>query len=510
MDISNGLVQNIFFSRLAFLGDKTAFYDYDLQRSYTFKEVNERSDRAAAFLTQKLHIQKGDRVGVCALNRIEFFDMFFACYKTGIILTTYNGKLMDWELADMIRNEDPGIVFTDRYYKDKVSALRSDFDLKCGQICFDDNGPDGYDAVLSCEDSFPVNEPEMEDILMLIHTGGTTGIPKAAKLSYRAIVFNAVTKILSHELNSSDLVYLTTPLFHTAAWNSVALAFFLAGGTVVLKRRFDVEHVFDIIDRFKPTVFISVPTIYTKIAEDPRFETTDFSSIRSMWCGASMLQMSLFEKYDRKNLPLCNSYGLTECGPSNFTFPVRLTTQEMLRKKAGFVGKPYQFNKVRVVDDEGNPVGPNTPGDLEFAGPLTFSGYWNHEEETRNVVKGEWVSTGDIALYDEDGFYKIVGRKKNMFISGGENIFSVEIENVLLTMDDIKDCGVIGVEDNYWGEVGKAYIVPREKGTLTEEAVIAFCRTKLPSIKIPKQFVFLDALPRNDSGKLLYRELEKL
>lgn len=509
MNTTNGFVHNIYMCRSAFLGDKTAIYDYDLKRAYSYKEIDERSDRVAACLTQVYHVEKGERIGICALNRVEFFDLFFACYKTGIILSTYNGKLMDWELSQLIENETPKLVFADSTYIEKINGVRKERLAAFEVIDLDaENG--GIGRFLSYDGAFTAYEPDMEDILMLIHTGGTTGLPKAAMISYRAIVFNSVSTILSHELNSSDVTYLMLPLFHTAAWNSISLGMFLAGGKIILKKKFDVSETYDIIQNERPSFLLAVPTIYVRLAEDPRFETTDFSCIKSLRCGAAPLPMALFETYDRKNLPLCNSYGLTECGPSNFSFPMRLTSQETLRRKAGFVGRPYHFNKVRIVDEQGEPVSPNTPGDLEFSGPLTFSGYWNNEEESVNARDGEWVRTGDIAICDEEGFYKIIGRRKNMFISGGENIFPIEIENILMAMDEVEDCGVIGVEDSCWGEVGKAFIRLRDGAGITEEDIRARCKKKLPSIKIPKYIAFVKELPRNGVGKLMYARLHEM
>lgn len=506
-----GFVSNIYGNRVPFLGDKTAVYDFDSKKKYSYTMLDQRSDRVAAYLTKVMGVKKGDRVSICALNRVEFFDLFFAAYKTGIILSTYNGKLMDWELARLIHNETPKVIFTDRYYNEKMLRVHAQTaEDRFVLVNLDEDTGISYRDMLNTEEDPDTFDPDPEDILMLIHTGGTTGLPKAAMLSYRSIVFNSISTVLSHGLTDADTTYLMLPLFHTAAWNSISLGAFLAGGEVIIKKAFNDDDAYQIIEEERPSFLLGVPTIYKRMAEHPKFHTTDFSCIKSMRCGAAPLPMSLFEIYDAKNLPLCNSYGLTECGPSNFSFPMRLTGQDVLRAKAGFVGRPYYFNRVRVVDEEDRPLPPNTPGELQFSGPLVFSGYWNNEEETRLVTKGEWTATGDIAIYDEEGFYKIIGRKKNMFISGGENIFPIEIENVLMRLEAVQDCAVIGVEDSHWGEVGKAFIQVKTDCVISEKEIYDYLKRMLPTIKIPKYIVFIDRIPRNDVGKLLLETLREM
>lgn len=510
MDFWSGLVYNFYGNRNAFLRDKEAVYDYDRNLHVTYGELEERSSRIAGYLTRQLGVKKGDRIGICACNRVEFFDLFFAAYKTGAILTTYNGLLMPWELKELFNNETPAAIFCDSVYQEKLESFRQELDFTPRFIGLDAEGEAGYRHMLETQEMPVLTDPDPEDILMLIHTGGTTGTPKAAMISYRAVVCNSISTVLSHNLSPADTTYLMLPLFHTAAWNSISLGVLLAGGKIVLKKRFDAEEAYDIIEKERPTFLLGVPTMYTRLSLSPRFETTDFSSIRSMRCGAAPLPMALFETYDARNLPLCNSYGLTECGPSNFSFPMRLVGQEELRRKAGAVGQPYYFNKVRIVDDQDRELPPGLAGELQFSGPLTFSGYWNNPEETARVIHGDWIATGDIAVCDEDGYYTIIGRKKHMFISGGENIFPIEIENILMKHPAVQDCCVIGVEDSHWGEVGKALVqlVPGKPATAQE--LSDFMKEYLPTIKRPRYIGFVEKIPRNSVGKLLLKEAEAL
>lgn len=510
MDFWSGLVYNFYGNRNTFLKDKEAIYDYDRDLHVTYGELDQRSSRVAGFLTKRLGVKKGDRIGICSCNRVEFFDLFFASYKTGAILTTYNGLLMPWELKEILNNETPAIVFCDSVYQEKLESFCQELTHPPLLIGLDQEGERGYRQMLQTTEKPDPYEPDPEDILMLIHTGGTTGTPKAAMISYRAVVCNSISTVLSHNLSPSDTTYLMLPLFHTAAWNSISLGLLLAGGKIVLKKRFDVDETYDIIEKERPTFILGVPTMYKRLSLSPKFETTDFSSIRSMRCGAAPLPMALFEIYDAKNLPLCNSYGLTECGPSNFSFPMRLVGQDKLREKAGAVGQPYYFNKVRIVDEHGCTVSPGHPGELQFSGPLTFSGYWNNPEETAKAIHGDWVTTGDIAVCDIDGYYTIIGRKKNMFISGGENIFPIEIENILMKHPAVQDCCVVGVEDAHWGEVGKALVQTVPGREVNPEELSQFMKQYLPTIKRPKYVEFVEKIPRNSVGKLVLKDVEAM
>ena len=507
MDYDVSSIYNFFGNKMTFCADREAIFEYDTSRHFTYRDIRRRSLHVASYLVRKLGLKKGDRVGICAQNCIEFFDLFFAAYKTGIILTTYNGGLTERELSVLVGNEVPSVLFCCDIYQEKWKSICAELDKPPILINLDELGPDNYEKCLNEPIDLPDFLPCAEDILMLIHTGGTTGIPKAAMLSYRAITNNSISTVLTHNLTPNDATYLLLPLFHTAAWNSVALGILLAGGKLVLKRKFDVEVTYDIIESIRPSFLLGVPTIYQALARSPRFQTADFSSLKALRCGAAPLPMALFRIYDARNLPLCNAYGLTECGPSNFSFAMHLVTQEILRAKAGSVGQPMYYNRVRIVDDNGTEVMPGQPGELQFSGPLVFSGYWNNPEETQKVISGNWVSTGDIATCDKDGFYFIIGRKKNMFITGGENIFPVEIEDVLIQHPSVQDCCVIGVDDCHWGEVGKAFVQLHPGCVETVESISSYLAKYLPTIKQPKYISFVDAIPRNSVGKLLLSEV---
>ncbi len=512
-EYDNSLIYNFFNNKMYFFKDREAVFDYDEGRHYTYGELDRRSDCIGTWLKEKLGLQPGQRIGICCCNREEYYDLFLAAYKQGFILTTYNGKLKEWELARLMENETPAVVFTGTGYYDSVNGACRLLP-RSRPLCVDFDQDGGYEfqykTLLQTEAKKATFQGKPEDILMLIHTGGTTGLPKAAMLSCRSIVCNAISTSLTHNLTPGDSTYLMLPLFHTAAWNSVSLAVLASGGRIVIKRKFDVDQAFDIIEKERPTFLLGVPTIYHSMLHSSRFEKVDFSSVRALRCGAASLPPALFHAYDQRGLQICNAYGLTECGPSNFSFPMNLITPDLLRKKVGSVGIPMYFNRVRIVDSQGHEQPAGEKGELWFSGCLGFSGYWNHPEETDKIRQGEWIATGDIAYCDEDGFYYIVGRKKRMFVSGGENIYPVEIENILMEYPEIRDCAVSGVEDPRWGEVGIALVQMKPGETLDTDRLSAYLKTRLSTIKCPKYILPVENIPRNTTGKLLTGEVEQM
>jgi fatty-acyl-CoA synthase len=244
--------------------------------------------------------------------------------------------------------------------------------------------------------------------------------------------------------------------------------------------------------------------------EQPEFETTDWSSVKWVMSGAAPTPIQVMEKFWEKGIKICSGYGLTEGGPMNLGTPAQLMTMEQLKEKYMAVGIPFHFTVAKIVDDNGIEVGVEESGELIFSGPQVFSGYWKNEAETKKTFRDGWVYTGDIAKKDRDGFYYIVGRKKNMYISGGENVFPPEIERVLYDMEEVHECCVIGVPDEKWGEVGKAIIALKPGKQAVKEQVIAFLNTRLARYKIPRYVTFVPEVPKNTVGKIVAQDVVKL
>jgi fatty-acyl-CoA synthase len=492
-----------------------AIYDAENDVNYTYEDLELRSNKLAWFLTQKLGMKKGDRIGFCALNDVSFFDAFYVTFKTGIIITTYNLMLRDKELFSLIEMEEPRVIF----YSPEcvfVAMVLKENGFKQEFICLGEK-QDGdnycYQDIMDIEDWQPVTPPadlNYEDIQMLIHTGGTTGKPKAAMISFRSIFYNALVDILYLHCSENDAAIQTLPLFHTAGWNVLSLALLYVGGRLILVRGFNAEKVLQLIRDEKPTVGISVETMYKGMALHPDFEKTDFSCYRFLLAGASPTGREILEMYWNKGVKLVNSYGMTEVGPNNMSFPTFVTIDEV-REKWNSCGLPAPFNQLRIVDENGNDVRQGERGELLFNGKLLFSGYWKNPEATQNVFRDGWVHTGDMGYLDADGYCYISGRKKNMFISGGENIFPQEIEDCIMNIPGILEVCIIGVPDPKWGEVGRALVVMAPDAPEIEREIIEkTVKREFSSLKVPKFITFLESVPKNSIGKRDTNKIKQL
>ncbi len=501
--------------RVRFSSNHEAIYDYDAGKHYTYADMDKRSDKLSWFLTAKLGLQKGDRIGFCATNSVAFIDAYYATFKTGIIITTYNCLLREKELFALISNEAPKVIFYSAEFAFTVVSLReAGFEQEF--ICLDDILGEGdnftYPQIMAMEDYEIVQPPELdyEDIQMLIHTGGTTGQPKAAMMSFRALFYNCVVDVMGFQLTENDTAILTLPLFHTAGWNVLTLPTLFIGGRIIVMRGFNPERVLKAIREEKPTIGISVETMYKAMAMHPDFGKTDFTCYRFLVSGAAPTGKELLELYWNRGVKIVNAYGMTEIGPSNMCHPIGLMSIDMVREKWNSCGIPAPFNQVRFLDDEGNDVPCGERGELVFNGKLLFSGYWNNPEATAEMLKDGWVHSGDMGYLDEDGFCYISGRKKNMFISGGENIFPQEIEDVIMTIPGVLEACIIGVPDQKWGEVGKVLIVTVPGAEVSREDIVKKVKNELSSIKVPKYVSFVDSVPKNAAGKRDLNELREV
>jgi fatty-acyl-CoA synthase len=344
-----------------------------------------------------------------------------------------------------------------------------------------------------------------EDIAALIFTGGTTGTPKAAAISHRQIAWNTLNTVI-HDLRHGDRYLNVFPLFHTGGLFVYTVPLAILGGTTILVRQFDAAQTLDLIARERVTVFAGVPTMYQMMQAAPNWDTADMSSLRFCTSGGAPLPLSLIEAY-RKAKGVCfkQGFGMTEFGPGVFAL-----APEDAERKAGSIGRPNFFVEAAVVDEQGQKLPPDTPGELVLRGPSGSSGYFGNPEATAASRDAEgWFHTGDIARQDAEGYFFIVDRKKDMFISGGENVYPAEIEQALYAHPAVAMCAVVGVPDPKWGEVGVACVVLKPDMTATEPELIAFLRDRLAGYKVPKAVRFFDALPISAAGKLLKRELRE-
>jgi fatty-acyl-CoA synthase len=496
--------------------DKLAIIDAgkDPELWLTYREWNQRVNRLANWLRQEAGVASKDRVAILARDGIEHLDLIYACGKLGAIHTALNWRLHWRELVGLIEDTTPQVLLYSDDFKEVVGQVEAeirDSGFAIGHyLHIEGDGIAGsldYESTIGTSPDTPVTceTLEKEDIACLIFTGGTTGLPKGAMISHRQINWNVLNTVI-HDLTHDDVYLCVFPLFHAGGLFAYMSSQVVFGNTSILTRQFNPQQVLELIERDKVTVFGAVPTMYQMLTQAPNWEQADLSSLRFCTSGGAPLPVPLVEKYGQeKGVRFKQGFGMTEFGPGIFA----LAPEDAIRK-AGSIGRPNFHVDARVMDDDNNPLGPNQVGELVLKGPSYCSGYFGNPEASAEAVDdGGWFHTGDMAQYDEGWYFYIVDRKKDMFISGGENVYPTEIEAVLYKHPAVHMCAVIGVPDARWGEVGQACVVLRPGMTATEEELIAFLQDHLARFKVPKSVEFMDELPISAAGKILKRQLKK-
>ncbi|SHJ81325.1 AMP-binding protein [Paramaledivibacter caminithermalis] len=503
-----GWIGNYSYFRARISPNKEAVYDLDNDIHYTYYDLENRSNIVANYLAEKLNVTKGDRVAFITRNCVELIDAYYATSKLGAILVPYNARLSINELEQLIKNESPKILFYEEIFKDTVNELKKRVEISKYIVLLNAKEKTDdlhYEEIINYENDKMrfCSELDFEDAHLIIHTGGTTGLPKGAMISHRAMLFNSINEVITWNISHNDSAHILLPLFHTGGWNLLTLPLLHAGGRIIINKQFDPKLALKIINDEKPTFVFGAATIFRMMINLPEFETTDFSSVKWIMAGAAPTPINIMQKFWNKGIRFVLGYGMTEAGPNNLTAPAEFMDFEQIKEKYASVGKPMYFTQAKIVDNEGNEVGIDEPGELIWSGPQIFSGYWNNEEETKKTLIDGWVYTGDMAIKDKDGFFYIVGRKKNMFISGGENVFPPEIEKILYDFPEIHEVCVIGVPDEKWGEVGKAVITLKPNKKITKKEIIDRLSMKLAHYKVPKYVQFINEIPKNNVGKIV-------
>ncbi|WP_420643695.1 acyl-CoA synthetase [Candidatus Leptofilum sp.] len=477
----------------------------------TYAQMNARANRLANWLQSEAGIGQGDRVAILARDGVAHLDTFFACGKLGAIHTALNWRLHWRELAEIMANTTPKLLIYSDEFSEVVKNLQNDAQAASLTHFVHVEGEGVSGSVLFAEAMVSgaetsVTTPTLteEDIAALIFTGGTTGLPKAAQVSHRMIAWNTLNTVI-HDLHHDDVYLNVFPLFHTGGLFVYTLPQIILGGTVILVRQFDPAQVLDLIAREQVTVFAGVPTMYQLLTQATNWETAVLTSLRFCTSGGAPLPVPLVEKYTReKQINFKQGFGMTEFGPGIFA----LAAEDAIRK-AGSIGRPNFYVDARIVDDNNQPLGPNQIGELVLKGPSASSGYFNNPEATAEAIDDEgWFHTGDLAIYDEEWYFTIKDRKKDMYISGGENAYPAEIEKVLYAHPDVQLCAVVGLPDPKWGEVGLACVVLKPKSTTAADELMRQMRDNLAPYKVPKRIEVLSELPISGAGKILKRELQ--
>jgi len=500
-----GFVPDWLATHACYSPQKTAVVEAATGRRFTYHQLNALATQLAHVLVGEGDVQKGDRVSILAPNSAEYLALLFACAKVGAIFVPLNHRLALSELVPILQECSPKVLFYGEQFVPTVSKLSEE--TKHARCIALGQRADGSHLSLGelKLPSTPLPPPLLtpEDPWLILYTSGTTGKPKGAILSQRMITWNAINTAL-RDLLPSDITLTHTPMFYTGGLNVYTTPLLFLGGTNVIMRSWNAEQALEWIERERVSMFFAVPTQFLQMIESPRFATADLSSLRFVISGGAPCPVSIIEAFAHRGIVFKQGFGLTEVGPNCFCLEGRDSV-----RKAGSIGFPNFFVRARVVDDEGRDVAPNVVGELVLQTPAMFSGYWKNPEATREAVREGWFYTGDLARVDEEGYFYIAGRKKDMLISGGENVYPEEVEQALLAHPKVADAAVIGVPDAKWGEVGKAIVVLSPGQDATAEEILEFCRARLAKFKVPKSVVFLKTLPRTDSGKVAKQQLRR-
>jgi fatty-acyl-CoA synthase len=482
-----------------------------LGRRWTYRELGDRVKRLAGAMAAK-DIKKGDRVAVMFYNSNHFVEIYFAALQIGAVVTPINFRFVGTEVAYIVNDSGASALFYDAEFHDTITPVRHTFDRVKWFVATGDPDPgrvDDYDALLAgaC-DKVPCSDVNEDDPCQLMYTSGTTGRPKGALITHRAVMWNLVNIMFGREDQEGERALIIGPLYHTAALNNHLTIQIALGGASILIRRFHPEHVLEVIEQERATTISGSPAMYNLLLQHPEARNHDVSSITKCTAGAAILPLETkrrIEKFFSNVKGIYDVYGCTEASPVISV----LRGVDSVRKE-GSVGRAMPFVDVRIVDDSDNLLPPGGVGELVCRGPNVMLGYHGRDEETRETLRGGWLHTGDVAWMDEEGYLYIIDRKKDMIISGGENIYPREIEEVLLSHPAILDAAVVGFQDPLWGESVRAFVVPASENPLTEEMVVVHCRQHLASYKKPKIVSFVKEIPRNPSGKILKTKLREI
>jgi acyl-CoA synthetase (AMP-forming)/AMP-acid ligase II len=488
--------------------DLEAVYDVDTDRRLTFAELNTRINRAANMLAG-MGIGRGDRVGLLLMNSVEFEESFFAIAKLGAVVVPLNWRLVPDELAFILSDSGTSVLVYGAEFSEAVADLHGRGEetpittwVQVGgeapEWSLDYAGAHGAAAA----DEITV-DTDPDDLLFIMYTSGTTGLPKGVMHSHATMLWAIMTIDATADMHFGDRYLVALPLFHVGAL-APAIACVYGGVSQTVMRAFDPARTWRLIDEERLTTGLLVPAMleFMLLVKDKAGDV-ELSQLRWIMSGAAPVPVTLIQAYADLGIEIHQVYGLTEsCGPACLISP-----DEALAR-AGSTGKEFFFTEVRVVDTEGEPVPPGEPGEVVVRAPHVMVGYWNNPAATAEAVIDGWLHTGDIAVVDKDGYVTIQDRLKDMIISGGENVYPAEIENVIRAHDGVADVAVIGQESKQWGESPLAVVV-RTDDTLTSADILQWCEGKLARFKMPKGAVFVDEIPRNPSGKALKRLLRE-
>ncbi len=472
----------------------------------TYLQLHQRANRTGCWL-QSLGIEKGDRVAVMLENCPEFIELYLACSRLGAIFVPMNFRLAPPELAFTLRSCRPRLFVFGSNFSETVFALnlnqrRPLMELACvgEQSC----SPDVFDyhrGVLDFEGQKPfltksLGPADPEEPQVIMYTSGTTGQPKGAVLSHRKTFFNCLNADIFFKLHFDDIMLIVLPLFHSGGLFIQASPILYKGATIILHPKFDPSQTYKDIEKYRVTKFLGVPTVYRSLLKVSPSDRGGLSSLHVSAIGGEKTTPELLLQCKEAGFSLRQIMGQTE------TSILLWASEEESLRKPGTVGRPVFHAEVGIVTREGSTARPGQVGEIVVRGSIMMKEYWQDPVRTEETIKNGWLNTGDLARIDEDGYFYLVDRAKDMYISGGENVYPTEVEKVLRQHPAIEDIAIIGVPDDVWGEVGHAFVIVKEGCTLQPEEVISFCDGRLARYKWPKHVTFSSDFPRTSLGKV--------
>ncbi|MCC5919382.1 MAG: AMP-binding protein [Cyclobacteriaceae bacterium] len=471
--------------------DKIAVEEVGCEHHYTYAQIHRASAHLAAAWSEDYRLKKGDRILVLSTFHQEYIGLLALAQKMGVILVPINYRLSQTEIDFLIRDAEPELLII----ADELMHLVSSFHAKNKTLISFEAYQVQWKELANVDKSISYSSVALEEShpAFILYTSGTTGNPKGAIYTHGMMMWNSISTAMRLELTAHDRTLNVMPPFHTGGWNVLTTPILHFGGTVTLLPKFEAAQVLDLLVDKSISIFMAVPTMVRMMGECTSFSTKDFSPLRYMIVGGEALPVDLIEKWKDRDVLIRQGYGLTECGP-NIT---SLAAEDAIRKR-GSIGFPNFYVSTKLMDEHGSELVGEGRGELWIKGAIVTTGYWKNPIETAKSINEGWFRTGDIIYRDTEGYLYVVDRIKNMFISGGENVYPAQVEKVLLAHEGVSEACVVGVADEKWGEVGKAYLV----GNGDTEAIKAHAMGHLAKFKVPKYFEWVTELPKNDTGKI--------
>lgn len=485
--------------------NKPAIFEYESKRTFTYSQMNSMANSLAKYFLEEYKVTKESRIAVLAENCVEYAVLFGVAQKIGITLVPLNYRLAKRELEFIIQDCNPNILLFEDQFTEKLNTKKINSIVK-NKISLNDISlklAEYLDNKLKVENVVQVFDEN--DPVFILYTSGTTAFPKGALYTHKMLFWNSINTELRLNITSDDRSISCAPPFHTGSWNVLFTPFIHHGAFTILMKKFDSDVELETMDSEGITLWWAVPTMVKMMATSEIFENTKMKSLRYIVVGGEALPLEVIKTWHNKGVPIRQGYGLTEVGPN-----VTSLDHEDAERKLGSIGTPNFYIETKIVDENNLEVKGKGTGELLIKGPNVTPGYLNNVDATKKTIVDGWFHTGDVVQRDEEGFLYVVDRIKNMYISGGENVYPAEVEHLLRQNSEIKDVAIIGVPDNKWGEVGKAFIVKNSDSTINHESIKEYCLEKLAKYKIPKHFEFIEELPTNDAGKIDRKKLKEL